>query len=520
MVGTRKLVPKKGQKKEKANFMNNTQKLTTPMANKVAANQMITTNLGSFVVDLTDFTHLTDEEIYEQLWVWEPEIGASIDRLSTLISESFKGVYLKDVGITQDDKETKCLTEAKKIYEKIQAETLAETYAEVLLRNGNLYIDYRNIMKPSILPNQYVSFIDDLVLLNNKATTKLITEPNYLTINESENPALDTYYIPAENYIHVKYKDTPCMQYDNLGRNTYGIYSISPLHRCIIPVWWKRQIIIIDILHRARNVPREHHQISADLFSLDNYTGTPEEQRKAQLADAQSFISNYVNSIKEQAVDQGYASLDNIKISMVNNGSSHLMPNELLNQIQTDIYTGLNVPSSIVNGKNAGSYASELVISNYVTAKVMQLAKKIKFVILKLIRDRLEQIDPTFPVEKLDIKLELVLAMNKLEQFRQIALMASAGVFTEDEIRAIVAYEALTDEQRSKLVSTGKTVVGDPAEETDETKLIPGAVGGLTPDQVSNNQSRAGDNKDGEYPDTPNSSSSHTRDPSENVMRT
>jgi hypothetical protein len=411
---------------------------------------------------------------------------------------------MRDVGAELDEKEKKCLKISKEIYENMQVEILAETYTEVLLRNGNLLIDYRNVMEPSILPNQFAAFIDDMLLLNTMSTTRLITDPKWLTINEKKNPSLDQYQIPKGKYLHVKYKDTPCMSYDIMGRNTYGIYSISPLHRCVIPVWWKRQMIVIDVLHRARNVPREHHSISAEMFALDNYTGTPEEQHAAQLADAQAFITSYVNSIKEQAVDQGYATLDTVDIKMVNGNTNHLQTNELLKQIQNDIYTGLNVPSSIVNGKDAGSYASELVISNYVTAKVIQLAKKIKFVILKMIRDRIELIDPSLPILQLDIKLELVLAMNKLEQFRQLSLMAASGVFTEDELRAIVAYESLTEEQRTHLVSTGKIVVG----------------GGLSPDVVSSNAQRAGDKEDGEYPDTPHSQESHTRDTSDEILRT
>jgi hypothetical protein len=520
MVTRSKPRAKRGQKVVKAEFMNNNQQNTSTSTNKVAAGQMITTKFGGLITDLSNFDGLTDDQLYEQLWVWEPEVGSSIDRVSTLVSESFRGLYLHDVGPTLEAKEAKCLKEAKKIYESMQVETLAETYTEVLLRNGNLLIDYRDVMKTSILPNQFVAFIDDLALLNTMSTTRLITDPKWLTVNEKKNPSLDQYQIPIGQYLHVKYKDTPCMSYDIMGRNTYGIYSISPLHRCIISTWWKRQIILMDVLNRARNVPREHHQISADMFSLDNYTGTPEQQHAAQMADAQAFITSYVNSIKEQAVDQGYATLDTVKIQMINGNTNHLQSNDLLKQIQNDIYTGLNVPSSIVNGKDAGSYASELVVSNYVTAKVIQLAKKIKFIILKMIRDRLELIDPTLPVDQLDIKLELVLAMNKLEQFRQLSLMAAAGVFTEDEIRAIVAYEALTDEQKKHIVSTGKITIGDPAD-TDES-TVPGEpdVTGISPNNVAANQARAGDNKDGTYPDTPQSQSSHTRDASEEILRT
>jgi hypothetical protein len=388
------------------------------------------------------------------------------------------------------------------------------------MTHGNLFIDYRNKLAPSILPNLYVTFIPDLQY-RNSAAIALFTDPKYLVVNEQLKPQSPSYVINRGEYIHIKYKDSPVMAKDNLSRTTFGIYSISPLHRCIIPVWWKRQITMIDILLRAKMIPREHHQINAEIFSLEGYAGTPEQQRIAQAADVSMFIQNYINTIKNQAIDQGYITLDTVDIKTVGGDSKYLQSNELIKQLQGDIYTGLNVPASIVNGKEAGSYASELVISNYVSAKVIQLSKKIKFVILQMIRDRLLLIDPTYPVEIIDIKLELILAMNRLEAFRQLSLMVAAGVFTEDEIRGIVMFDSLTEEQREKIVSSGRIIIGDPGAEPEEPTM-PTATGekiGVTAANVAANASRGGGGEDAAYPDTDASAGSHTRDASENVMR-
>jgi len=264
-------------------------------------------------------------------------------------------------------------------------------------------------------------------------------------------------------------------------------------------------------------IPREHHAINAEIFSLEGYSGTPEEQRAHQAADVDMFIRNYINTIKNQAVDQGYVTLDTVDIKTIGAESKHLDSNELLKQLQGDIYTGLNVPASIVNGKDAGSYASELVISNYVSAKVIQLAKKIKYVILQIIRDRLLLIDATYPIDIVDIKLELVLAMNRLEAFRQLSLMVAAGVFTEEEIRGIVAFDALTEDQRKNVISSGRIVIGEPKSIEDMDEL--GEKMGSTANNVAANAARGGNGKDAAYPDTASSSDAHTRDPSENIMR-
>lgn len=515
MTRSKTVATKKPAKKEQHNFMNTDPNYAgLPNANKVVAAQMLTSNINTYIAGMSNFAALKDDQIFEQMYKHEGDIGAGIDRVSTLVSESFKGIKTKDVGETLDKKEEACFKDAKKIYEAMRVDNLAEAYAEVVMKNGNLYIDYTDKLHPSILPNQLVTFIPDMKY-KNTSSIMLFTDPKYLLINENLKPITEPRIIQRDGYMHIKYKDTPVMAYDLLNRQTFGIYSISPLHRCIIPVWWKRQMMMIDTLIRSKLVPREHHKIMSDIFTLDHYTGTPEEQMAKQSADVQLFIANYINAIKEQAVDQGYVTLDTVDITSMGTDIKYTEPNDLLKQIQGDIYTGLNVPASIVNGKDAGSYASELVISNYMSSKVIQIAKKIKYVILTMIRDRLLLIDPTYPVEIIDIKLELTLAMSKLEAFRQLSLMVAAGVFTQDELRAAVAYEALTDDQKKNLVSSGKLVVGEMKDSFDED----GSPSEPNMNTIAANATRGGGGEDAEYPDTESSKQSHTRDESEEILR-
>jgi hypothetical protein len=503
---------------EKAEFMNSdVNSFTLPNSNKIIAAQMTTSNLNSYIAAMSNFDALTDCQVFEQMYKHEGDIGAGVDRISTLVSEAFKGIVPKDIGTALEAKEKACLDDAKKIYESMRVDNLSEAYTEIVMTQGNLFIDYRNKLAPSILPNNYVTFIPDMKY-RNSAAIELFTDPKFLVVNEQLKPQSPSYVIKQGEYIHIKYKDSPVMAMDNLRRTTFGIYSISPLHRCIIPVWWKRQILMIDTLLRSKMIPREHHSISAEIFSLEGYSGTPAQQRAAQSADIQAFIASYINTIKNQAVDQGYVTLDTVTVEEIGGESKYLQSNELLKQLQSDIYTGLNVPASIVNGKDAGSYASELVISNYVSSKVIQLAKKIKFVILNMIRDRLLLIDPTYPVEIVDIKLELILSMNRLEAFRQLSLMVAAGVFTEDEIRSIVAYGQLTDEQRERIVSSGRIVIGDPGAEPEAPTAL-GEKTGVTANNVAANAQRGGGGEDVAHPDTDESAGSHTRDASQEIMR-
>ena len=104
-----------------------------------------------------------------------------------------------------------------------------------------------------------------------------------------------------------------------------------------------------------------------------------------------------------------------------------------------------------MNGTTAGSYASELAVSNYVAAKVIQLATKAKSIVLQCIKAKIRLIDATLPVDNLDIKLELIMTTSRLEIVREASIMATLGIFTDTEIRDHLGWEALTDENENTL---------------------------------------------------------------------
>ena len=102
--------------------------------------------------------------------------------------------------------------------------------------------------------------------------------------------------------------------------------------------------------------------------------------------------------------------------------------------------------------------------------------------------------------------------------------MKSAGVYTDDEIRDRTGYDSLTDDQRAHVVTDAQsgfpsTLEGVMSEQmAGQERANTTAKGGQT-DDGTNNIASSGDRKQGEYPDTPHSSNTHTRDPSQNVIR-
>jgi hypothetical protein len=440
------------------------------------------------VVEKSDFYNMPTFESYENIYYQDAEVGGSIDRMSTLAGQCFKGFKLKNkerAGKLGDS----MIADAQFIADNIKFERIVESCTEQLMINGNYIVE---IIDESFrpLPMRYMTIVEENGDVGDTGSDKVLMITG-LYVYKEDGEEGERKVLKPEDVVHIKYKDTPIFFTDNLGRETYGLYSISPLARAIHPVWWKRQTMIIDILWRWMNVPREHHKIDSTMFELGRYSGSPSEKNASANRDAQTFTTAYIETMKHQAPDQKYVTLDNVDIDMVESSNSYMRTNDLMNQLNNEIYTALNVSSSIVNGTNTGSYASELIISNYVSAKAIELAEKASAVPMRIVKDRLLSINSNYPVDELDAVFELVMATSKLEMFRIAAIMATLNSFTQNEIRESVGY---TD------FETGDDIVTNKVTQTDE--------------QIVSNTMK-GDS----FPETPQSDVQHTRDAGQNANR-
>lgn len=475
----------------------------TSASGKINASRKITSQLVAHIVEMSKFEEMKQEEVNEQLYKWEPEVGGSIDRIATLVTEAYQGFVIKRVpdaidvenikkeelpdGEDQanvDDVEKRCVQYATMIAEGMEIRDWIEAFTELLMIHGNVYLKDEGISF-ELIPNDCVTLLDTPSRITNPDPTKVIKKGNILVVDEG----LDTQEI-IDKFMHIKFKKTPIYVTDNRGRKTYNVYSISPLNRTILPVWQKRQSMIIDLLWRWSNVPREHHKLSSESFTLDKFEGTWDQRRMSAEKAAEAALDKYVNAITSKVPDQAYVTLDNTTIDTVETRTSHLDTNDLVEQYDNKIWTSMNIPKSIVNGQGSSSYAAEVMIGNYVTTKILQLGEKIKKPLLKVVRERIKKIDPTLPVQKLDIKFDLVLASSKLELFRELAIMASVGLFTDTELRELVGYMPLTDDQKKDMVKAMRE------------KSIN--------DVVRDANQQVGMTRD--YPETPYSENSHARD--------
>lgn len=466
----------------------------------------VVSNLAAYIIELSKFFEMKDEDVYEQLYVWEPEIGGAIDRISTLVRQAYRGFSIKDYDNVQSPDEEEMLAQAEIIADSIDIASVIETYAEVLQIHGNLILMHNKDFSDTILPNKYCAFIEEKEQFSSM-TQQLIMNPKYLAFNERSNIEVEKTLIPIDKISHVRLKDTPVFVKDTMGRQTFGIYAISPLQRTVLSVWWKRQSMIVDVLVRWKNVPKEVHTINSNLFSLNNYKGTIPDRAVASRNDTETFIKSYASNLKNANPDTAYIIPDTASISILEPRVNYIESNDLVGQLVMNEMAALNVPMSIVNGQNAGSYASELVISNYVSAKVIQIGNKLKPVILSNIRKRLLAIKSTYPVDKLDIKFELKLANSELESFRKLAIMEASSVFTDNELRKSVDYPDMTPEQLAEI------------QEKRANKIKTSGAYDKTTEDVKRDVLIQDNTKSADYKDTPQQDESHNRDESDNILR-
>lgn len=431
---------------------------------KVAAGRSLTTDLAAYLIDLSNFRDRSEAEVIEQIYKLEPEVGGSIDRMSTMVGDSFKGFVLADSGPSLESNEEEMVKEANRMAkEEVYTREWFEALTEVLFMHGMLYtVEDPATLTIEVLPNSKVTVLDDEARIKGDTNiSTAITKPNMLVVDEGT----DAQQIYRSNFRITKYKSTPIWAKDDKGRDTFGIYSSSPVYRTILNIWQKRQLQIIDVLWRWKMIPREHHSFKSDMFNMINYTGDLNSKRLAARADAEATMGNYSSKIKTQAPDIGYVTLDTTEIKTIEPKSAGYMgANDIIKQLNDQIFIALTTPKSILAGGASGSYASELVVTNYVAIKVISLANKIRPILLENMRKRLLVKDSKYPVSKLDIKIDMILSNSKLELYRQAAIEGALGISTDTELREMLGRPPLREDQRPFLVKTGNSSSDQPTE--------------------------------------------------------
>jgi len=497
----------------------------------IQENQTNTAALVSYINSINRFHTWTRDQTYENLYINEAPIASAVDSFAVMVSEAYNYIDAKYTNKSQsflkkikeklllgDKALTERMTfEANEMASTMNIEEIYESYAAIAMLNGNAFIEKKKNLSLSIIPNARVTILDKLERLNqaSKDINDLITEANYLVIDEGRDTER---VLKKDQFFIIKFRETPLLVEDAKGRYTFGIYSISPLRRAIIPVWYKNTAIANDALWRAKSVPREHHKLAADAFADKFYTGTPAAKIAAAQSAAINALSSYKEAVTSQAPDQMYITLDNVTIEMVEPMStSYMRANELIEQMNQETYSAMNLPQSVVKGVSGSNYASELIISSYASTKVKQMARKISNVLLVVIKERLLVINSKFPVDQLDIKISFTLANSRLEQFKIAQVMASMGTYYANEIREVTDHEPLPDDL-NKLIDTSNKLT--PATDEAMGELGASPTDPNNPPAINNGGQQLSSDGSVNYPTTSHSAQTQPTDSGDAIYKT
>jgi len=450
-----------------------TQYFTNPAVAGSAAQKTNTCDFVNFLDGISNFHTMTRDDLVEHLYTTEPEIATATDSFALMVRNAFQFftiVNYNEIDHVPDKIEidgnvfdfTKGKALAKEMVDVANAiskeqdiKSLYEQYAAILKLHGTLFILINDNGSLTQLPNDHVTIIDHMDRIQgagsygNTEYADLITEANYLVLDEN----LDTQKVyPRGKFMIIKYHDTPIYIEDRYGRITYGIYGVSPLRRAIIPTWYRRILMSADATWRYRAFPKPHHKIDAASFNTSNFTGTPRSKLEQAQAAAQAAINAHAAAMSEVAPDQPIVTLSTTDVKMVEPSSAtHLDVNGAIEQTTNSIFSAIGMPRSIVQGLSSSNYAGELVIYSHANDKINQIAEKISRAILLAMKRKLLVMNKEYPVDLLDVSISYDMSSNPLENAKIAQLMVSMGRFTDDEIRDMMKYKPLTDEQKEEL---------------------------------------------------------------------
>ena len=390
---------------------------------------------------------------YWRMYQYDSDVYGAVNRKARLIQRTYHGIIIKP-GRQLSDDEKRLLEQANRLATQLHFNELFFSIAKHLLIYGDDIL-YKSTNGQLVrLPIRYLTILESRNQIMD-LSAQVFKRKLYVLNEEDESKRR---IFTADEVLHFSIDPLGDEVYDRMGRYTFGVWSISPLEPIRTLCFFKQQILTADILWRARNVPRIQHKLDLSMFNPDRFKGsTLEERLNAARQAAQNIIDEYRQNVAQKKSPlQDWITDKSVEIEYIEPKTARYMsPNDLLDQMSREIYTSIGVSESAVRGRTRGTFASELVVSSYLTADAFEIARNIARVLLEYLKEKLrEKFGDN--VDKLDIKLQLILDIDRSELVRQVAVLRSTNILTSDELREMLGYEPLTDEQRGELQETTK----------------------------------------------------------------
>jgi len=419
--------------------------------------------------DLYDTIVKTDNvrELFRTLKIIDPELSGAIDRVAKMVRFSYKGIGVH-LGHELSESETELLKELELLESQFDFKGHFYTIADQLLTYGDAcllksIVPGTGLVKLTYLPMEKLTILESERDLNSQNN---IMEPNIYVLNETDESKRKIW--KKEEVLHVSLNNKASVIYDLKGRYTFGIWSMSPIEPLKPKLLWKLALMINDIILRQHLVPRQHHKLDLSMYRPELFPGnTLEERYAAAKKAAEAHIKEYSDTVAAplKEVDKSVITDKSTEITYLEPSKvTYIDPNPLMDQINQSIWSSIAPIETAVTGRGTRSYASELVVTSYTTMCAETIADIIRVKFVQLAK---EHIEAKFKdslnhenskikkedLDKIDIKVQVLLGLEKGELVRQVAVLSAIPLLTYDELRDVLGYDPLTEDGKQELTN-------------------------------------------------------------------
>jgi len=389
--------------------------------------------------------------MYDAMIDIDADLFGYLSRLAHMCRKAYGGIYI-DAGRKLEPDEEDLLEEARKIAERLDFPGEFFSTSFDLLKYGDvvkhlIWSVEGGVTKIETLPRFQLTAVENKGQVGNN--TEEIFNANFYVSNENDQSEMQVYDAVACVKCSLNCKSTYMV--DLMGRKTYGVWSKPPTRTLLYYIEWKVNTMINDILWSHRNVPREWHKLDLSQFSPDKYTGTREERERLALAAARNAADAYSQSLQGRQVDVGMVTDKATEIEYVEpKSTNYQQPNEKLSQINEALSNAMGIPAIT----QRASYASALMSGSFTVLQALSIADIIRVQFEQVLRKSVQvKFGKRFDkqLDKLRIRLRLILEKDKTEIMRQVAIMTQTRCFTPTEIRAEWGLPPLTDDQKAEI---------------------------------------------------------------------
>lgn len=459
---------------------------------------------------------------YREMVATDPELYGVINDFASLVRHAFNAVIIRP-GHEMSETEELVLEKAKEFADSFEIEEYFYAAAFNIVKDGDVIIAIDMSEDPwrlVCLPMEYVTALDDMKQYGDpgyaisKPIAYILDEQELLQYGKEEIK-IDRRTYPIERIIHIPWNNKGTIIKDNLGRICYNVWSQSPIHPLQKTFEWKQHATDVDIIWRARMPPRVHHKLNLEAYAPENFKGSRQQQLAASRTAGQAVMDEYSENAEYKEADQDYITGQEVDIGIIESKSTNYhAPNELFEYFIMVFCAIVGVPKAAFQGESGGSFAADLIISNYASMRAEIIAVKIAKKFTKVIRDYLTHLyekDPkAFPkkhIKKVEVQVSLMFNNDFRELGRFLSLMAGTGAFTQDELREYLGKLPLTKEEIKRITFIGPGGTQFPGYEPPPVPT--GGTGGRPDGSRTGADAAAQAQRGGadDYPETPASQS-------------